>query len=61
MCINIYNNFFLVKSSISGPLDKFHILATVNNAVVNMGIYVSSLSLNRIYISIFSNAKCSEV
>ena len=60
MCINIYN-FFFIKSSISGPLDKFYILATVNNAAVHMEIYVSFLPLNRIYIIIFSNAKCSEV
>ena len=39
MCINIYN-FFFIKSSISEPLDKFYILATVNNAAVNTGVHV---------------------
>ena len=32
---------FLIHSSVDGCLAYFHILATVNSAVVNMGVYIS--------------------
>ena len=39
-----YHNFF-IQSSVNGHLGCFHVLAIVNSASVNNGIYVSFLIL----------------
>ena len=36
----MYHSFFL-RSSVDGHLACFHVLATVNSAVVNIGVHVS--------------------
>ena len=52
LCICIYC-IFLIHSSVDGHLGCFHILSIINNAVMNIRIYVS------FWISVFSVSICT--
>ena len=41
MCVCMFKSVFFIYSSIDGHIDYFHVLATVSNATVNMGVWIS--------------------
>ena len=41
VCLCVYQSHFFIHSSIEGHLGCFHTLATVNNAAVKMGVWIS--------------------
>ena len=41
LCVYILSHIFFIHLSIDGNLDCYLILPIINNAIVNMGVYIS--------------------
>lgn len=48
----VYHTFF-IQSSIKGPLDYFHVLTIVDNAVVNITMHISFQDSDFVFLHIF--------